>query len=119
MEHSDIDLAERVLAFAKHEIPPPRPNNISLETDLRTDLRILWEDAGAMLATFFLTFKVDRGDFDFGRYFPNEGGLLWNLAAKLSGKSRPTAAPKKLTVRMLVRAAEVGTWHSEVIEGSG
>jgi hypothetical protein len=115
MDKRNSDIAERVLAFVSDEVPPPRPNNISIDTDLRTDLRMLWEDAEAMLSKFFVTFNVDQGDFDFSRYFPNEGGLLLNLAARLSGKRRLGMQPEKLTVGMLARAAEAGIWHAQEI----
>ncbi len=118
-DESQTDILERVLAFVRAEVPPPGTNNISIDTDLRADLRMLWEDAEAMLAKFFATFKVEHGDFDFGRYFPNEGGLLFNLAASLAGKRRPRLQPEKLTVGMLVRAAEAGIWHTDEIGGSG
>jgi len=118
MNEPASDLANLVLAFVKREVHPPGTNNISLDTDLRTDLRMLWEDAEAMLSKFFVTFKVDQGDFDFSRYFPNEGGLLFNLAARLSGKRRPGMQPEKLTVGMLARAAKAGIWHSQEIGAS-
>jgi len=119
MDEPGSDVAQRVLDFVKHEVAPPGSSKIAFETDLRTDLRMIWEDAEAMLAKFFATFKVDQGDFDFSRYFPNEGGLLLNLAARLSGKRRPKMQPEKLTVGMLARAAESGSWHAEETGGSG
>lgn len=98
---------ERLFEFILREIPPPLPCDLSLETDLRRDLRMAEEDADEFLAKFFQDFSVAPGDFDFTRYFPSEG--LWFFGRK-------RAAPVSLTLGMLLRAARDGRWDTAAIE---
>ena len=110
----DKEVVDRVVAFVSRENPPPifsklSPKEIGLETDLRSDLRMLEEDAGAMLEKFFQEFSVKNTDFDLSRYFPPEG--LWLLP---SIKKRQI--PVRLTIGMLVKAAKNNEWATVVIE---
>lgn len=111
----DKEVVDRVLAFVSRENPPSifsklSPKEISLETDLRSDLRMLEEDAGAMLEKFFQEFSVRNTDFDLSRYFPPEG--LWLLPSFKKPK-----IPIRLTVGMLVKAAKDNEWVTVAIEG--
>jgi hypothetical protein len=98
---------EQLFAFIRREIPPPLPPGLSVDTDLRHDLRMAEEDADEFLAKLFQEFSIAPGDFDFTRYFPSEG--LW-----LFGRKR--AAPAPLTLGMLLRAARDGVWDTATIE---
>jgi hypothetical protein len=110
----DKNLADQVIAFVHRENPPPilfrlSSKEISLATDLRTDLRMLEERSEVMLEKFFREFSVRNVDFDLSRYFPPEG--LWLLP---SFKKPPTPTP--LTIKMLVKAAKNNEWITEAIE---
>jgi Protein of unknown function (DUF1493) len=110
---------EGVLAFIRREVPPALlfgdlTARMTEGTDLRNDLRMAEEDADEFLAKLFREFSIAPGDFDFTRYFPSEG--LWLLPTFGLGKGRP--APRRLTIGMLVRAAETGVWHTSTIEGA-
>ncbi len=91
-----------IIAFIRHEVPRPRPADITPGTELERDLRLVWEDAEALLVKFFARFGVDHRQFRFDRYYAQPRYFLFNF-----GK-RPQTQP--LTVRMLVDAAERGAW---------
>jgi hypothetical protein len=48
----DAAIAEKVMAFVRKEVPWPKWKKFTLETDLRTDLRMIWEDAEERLCSF-------------------------------------------------------------------
>ena len=108
------ELLDQILAFVRRENPPSifsklSPKEIGLATDFRTDLRMLEEDAGGMLKKFFEDFSVKNIDFDLSRYFPPEG--LWLLPSV-----KKPRAPIRLTIGMLVKAAENNEWVTAAIE---
>ena len=100
-------ILERVVEFLQKEIPSPRPAHLTMETDLRKNLRMADEDADELLAKFFQQFEVLHGNFDHTRYFPSEGLLFFRWK---------TPSPVPLTIGMLVKAACDGVWDSEKIE---
>jgi hypothetical protein len=81
---------------------------------LDEDLRLLPEDAAALIADVFDRFSIAHGDFDFNRYFAWTGikiPFVTNWLLKRWGvvehqKSEP------LTLSMLQRAAELKVWDS-------
>jgi len=107
MKLSGPDALAQTLAFANKEIPAPR-GSLAAGTDLRADLRMIWEDAESFADTFFRAFEVDPGDFEIGRYFPREGSLL----TAVTGLWRKPAPPPRLTLGMFAQAAADGVWNS-------
>lgn len=98
---------DQLFAFIRREIPPPLRTDLTIDTDLRRDLRMAEEDADEFIAKLFQEFSIAAGDFDFTRCFPSEG--LW-----LFGRKR--SAPVPLTLGMLLRAARDGIWSTAAIE---
>lgn len=107
-------VTNQVFTFIHKELPPPifsglSPKKISLTTDLRTDLRMLGEDAEPMIEKFFQEFSIKNLDFDLLRYFPPEG--LW-----LFPSFKKRQIPIRLTIGMLVKAAKNNEWNTSEIE---
>jgi hypothetical protein len=78
------------------------------------DLEMAPEAAADLVTDFFERFAVDRGDFDFNRYFPWQGIRIPFLTKWLLkvwgvvdyGQSEP------LTLGMFQRAIELGKWDT-------
>ena len=73
----------------------------------------LFADLG--LEAFSEKFSVEVGDFDFDRYFGSEGFSPIDLFVKLARRHPPRRC---LTLSMLAKAAELGTWKTKTIEDS-
>lgn len=74
------------------------------ETELIKDLEITGVDADEFMNSFFKTFGVQIGDFDFCEYFEGEGFLSF-----FAFKNKKT---KPITLEMLEKAARKGVWKS-------
>lgn len=96
------DMMHAVIRFIEQEVPPPRPKAITAATDLRTDLRMIWEDVDTMLERFSREFRIDLSRLDLTRYFPSERFSLFRL--------RRAPKPPRLTIGMLADAAQRGAW---------
>jgi hypothetical protein len=96
----------RLIEFIRTEVPPPLLTTLSASTDLRKDLRMAEEDADEILCKLFQVFAIQRGDFNFTRYFPSEGLCFFGR--------QPKAVP--LTIGMLLQAACAGVWNTQTIE---
>ena len=105
---------ERVIAFIRSQVPPPRRDVISADTDLRMDLRMIWEDAEILMRSFFTSFSVSPGDFQIAHYFPLEGSLLTALLCGFARRKPVQTAP--LTVGMLAAALRAKEWRSADLE---
>ncbi|MDR2155977.1 MAG: DUF1493 family protein [Burkholderiaceae bacterium] len=99
--------SEHIFAFIRREVPPPLFTKLSENTDLRRNLRMAEEDADDLLAKFFQEFSVALGDFEFTRYFPSEGLMLFG---------RKRSAPAPLTLGMMLQAARNGIWDTATIQ---
>jgi len=108
---------EALEAFVRKEAAIPDKRRITEQTSLSDDLGQTGDDADIFMERFFARFDVDRGDYDFGRYFLMEGeGLLYHALRKyLLGKPH-TFRRHALTVGMLNKAISLGTWDCEAIE---
>ncbi|WP_431223418.1 DUF1493 family protein [Serratia sp. L9] len=73
---------------------------MSLETDLRQDLKIIYEDACDLFAFYFNNWKVELGNFSIDRYFSPE----------YLGSSAPEKPLEPITVGMLVESAKAARW---------
>lgn len=83
---------------------------ITIKTDLRNDMRMMWEDAEELMEDYFKQFNVDPANYSLINYFPNEGSfLIPNFL--LPKDARPTnKPPMPLTVNMLIESAKSGRW---------
>ncbi|HVE08296.1 MAG TPA: DUF1493 family protein [Paraburkholderia sp.] len=106
---------EELESFIRKEacIAPTKP--ISPQSTVEHDLGQQGDDADTFMQRFFEVFRVDRGDYDFHRYFLMEGeGILYHLLMKLSNKPH-SFGRETLTVGMLHRALVSGKWNSEAL----
>ena len=103
-------------------------NEMQLSTRIVEDLGIDGIEAHYFMVSYFETFPIDEGDFDFRIYFNDETPvsliipailfvffrfLIWQL---LLGKPvrKPTTVP--VTLAMLQQAIDDGVWNCERIE---
>ena len=88
-----------------------RKPKITLETNLSTGkYPWAWEDAQEILEEYFEKFHVDRGNFSFIKYWPNEETFMpLNFLRKKENKYR-YIEPLPLTIEMLVASAKAGYW---------
>jgi hypothetical protein len=77
---------------------------LTLETDLDTDLGIDALEVEDLMNDFFEKFKVDRGNFRIETYYPDEP-FSWNPFKKFS----PIPVPD-FTIGMLIESAKAGRW---------
>ncbi|WP_262144042.1 DUF1493 family protein [Serratia ficaria] len=73
---------------------------VTLETDLRRDLKIIYEDAEELFTYYFDTWKIAPEQFSIDRYFNPE----------YLGSPKPDKPLESITVRMLIESAKVGRW---------
>lgn len=73
---------------------------VTAETDLRLDLKIVYEDAEELFAHYFKAWNVAPEQFGIDRYFNPE----------YLGSPEPVTPLEKVTVNMLIESAKVGRW---------
>lgn len=84
---------------------------VSPSDSLEDDLDITGDEADGFMGKFFEHFPVKPGDYEFGRYFPEEGVNLFSiLAMPFSKKQRKKYEKASLTVGMLKLVIELGVW---------
>ncbi|WP_454765173.1 DUF1493 family protein [Cupriavidus campinensis] len=100
-----------LIAFIRKEVGLPAYQHI-LDTDrLEEDLDLTGDEAFEFMERFFEHFCIARGDYEFQRYFNEEGfSLLVILAMPFSKKIRQKYDREPLTVGMLEQAVEAGVW---------
>ena len=72
-------------------------------TDVQTDLNIYGDDAAELIILLRDRFKVDFSSFEIDQYFKGEGFSFKEFLGL-----RPKAVYRKLLIKDLVRAVEVG-----------
>ncbi|KKA63569.1 acyl carrier protein [Tatumella morbirosei] len=84
-----------------------KKKNLTPTTDLDSDLRLEDDEALALMDEFFMTFKVDRGNFSISTYYPPEPALrdLLNPFCKSNIPQVPD-----FTIGMLIESAIAGRW---------
>lgn len=97
----------RVLPFFK------KPQ-LTLETSLSTG-RYPWtdEDAIDILKDYFIQFNVDKRNFSFNKYWPNEEIFLPLNFLRSKENKWKWIEPEPLTLKMLVESAKAGYWIYE------
>lgn len=73
---------------------------VTLDTRLREDLKIGWDDGDDAINTYLEKWSVDPGDMEFTHYF----------APEFLGSKIPDPPLKTITIRMLVESAKAGRW---------
>lgn len=92
-------------------LPFFRKPAVTLETSLSTG-KYPWSggDASEILDDYFARFQVDRKNFLFRKYWPNEEVFMpLNFLRSKENKWR-WIEPEPLTLKMLVESARVGHW---------
>lgn len=85
---------------------------------LEDDLDLTGDDAGDFMGKFFERFPVKYGDYEFHRYFSEEGFNLFSiLLLSFSKKQRKKYEKEALTVGMLEHAIHLGVWDSKRLAG--
>ncbi|MGU3781827.1 DUF1493 family protein [Burkholderia metallica] len=108
---------ETLEAFVRKEAAVSDKERITERTSLSDDLSQTGDDADLFMERFFERFGVDRGDYDFERYFLMEcEGLLYHVLRKYLLRKPHTFQRQALTVSMLHKAISLGTWDSKAIE---
>lgn len=83
------------------------PDDASLSTG---ENGVLPEEAGDFFEEYADSLQVDMTDFDFRKYFPNEGVRFLPNAILPKYMRSDNHKPEPLTVRMLIECAEAGRW---------
>jgi hypothetical protein len=79
----------------------------TLDTSLSTGDHVWASETGAdIMNEYFEKFDVDRANFDFYRYWPEETFILYALFTCGKGDDEP----EPLTLRMLIESAKAGAW---------
>ncbi|OPJ91457.1 hypothetical protein B1R44_24780 [Serratia marcescens] len=73
---------------------------VTPETDLRHDLKIIYEDAEELFANYFHRWGVASAQFRIDRYFNPE----------YLGSPEPETPLENITVNMLIESAKAGRW---------
>lgn len=101
-----LNIEHEILSFIKRNYSRKKfllwghVNPVTLETDLRQDLKVIYEDAGDLFTYFFHNWKVDFANFSIDKYFSPE----------YLGSALPNKPLEPITVGMLVESAKAGRW---------
>lgn len=84
---------------------------MTLETSLSTG-QYPWadEDAMVIIDQYFLTFNVDKRNFVFRKYWPNEETFMPLNCLRPKENKWKWMEPEPLTLKMLVESAKAGYW---------
>lgn len=110
------DAWSKLHAFTEKEGGPgPGKTVISRSDSLFDDLHLEGDDANEFMEKFFATFPVERGDYDFYRYFSEEGFNVFEVLPLLfSKKARAKAKKEPLILSTLEHAIQSGKFDSSV-----
>lgn len=95
---------ELVRPYAGVYLFSSEPVELTLESDLDTDLDLEDLDASDLIDTFFRELHVQRGNFKIETYYPDIP-FSWNPFKK----TEPVPVPA-FTIGMLVESAKAGKW---------
>ncbi len=105
-----------LVAFIREEacISPKKP--ITDDMDVVYSLGQHGDDADEFMEKYFDTFEVDRGDYDFRRYFFMEGeGLISHLFQKFILRRPHSLKRETMTVGMLYKAILHRKWDCNAL----
>jgi hypothetical protein len=105
---------EELESFIRKEAGVGNKKILAKSDTLERDLDITGDDAEDFMGNFFLTFKVDHGDFSLDQYFSGEGFNPFEMIAMIfSKKTRQKYDKEPVTLGMLEAAVLAGVWNSE------
>ncbi|RDU96080.1 DUF1493 family protein [Trinickia dinghuensis] len=109
---------EDLESFVRREACISSKKTISAKSTVEDDLGQQGEEADEFMQHFFELFGIDRGDYDFRRYFLMEGeGILYHLTMKLLRRPH-TFKREAITLGMLHSALINGKWDAEALARS-
>ncbi|SMG55295.1 DUF1493 family protein [Paraburkholderia susongensis] len=104
---------ESLELFVRQEARLPAKKPVTPDMSVENDLGQQGDDADIFMQRFFESFGIDRGDYDFHRYFLMEGeGLLYHFLTRHVLRRQHSLKREPLTVRMLHKALLSGKWDS-------
>ncbi|WP_233805623.1 DUF1493 family protein [Paraburkholderia sp. HP33-1] len=107
-------------SFVRKEACISSKKSIAPEMTIVDDLGQQGDDADIFMERFFEVFCIDRGDYDFHRYFLMEGeGFLYHLILKHIMRKNHSIKREPLTIEMLHRAIINGKWNSGALSVRG
>lgn len=102
-----------LILFIRQETGLPENRQIFRTDRVEDDLDLTGDEAFEFMEKFFEHFGIARGDYEFQRYFNEEGfNLFVILAMPFSKKIRKKYDREPLTVGMLDQAVEAGVWRT-------
>ncbi|KVM07261.1 hypothetical protein WL40_03375 [Burkholderia ubonensis] len=105
-----------LVAFIRQEACMPSKKPITDDMDVVHSLGQHGDDANDFMEKFFETFTVDRGDYDFCRYFFMEGeGFISHLFKKYILRKPHSLKRETVTVGMLHKAALNHKWDCKAL----
>lgn len=106
---------EDLEAFVRKEARISPKKAITPESTVGRDLGQHGDDADEFMQHFFEVFYLDRGDYNFHRYFLMEGeGILYHFIMRLMRKPH-SFKRETMTVGMLHQALINGKWDSAAL----
>lgn len=110
---------EALEVFVRHEAGLSSTHHLAASTTIEDELGITGDDAIAFMTHFFETFPIQTGDFDFNRYFCEEGFNPFEIVLLFFSKNRRQKYIKvPLTLEMLYLAISDGKWNIERLEST-
>ncbi|WP_028227612.1 DUF1493 family protein [Paraburkholderia ferrariae] len=110
-------------AFFRKEAGVPDKLEILPSSVIEDDFGITGDDANILMDAFFREFPVERGDYDFHRYFEMEASGFpipfldkW-IKRRILGARQYVR--QSLNVSMLQRAIDRGIWDSQSLQERG
>lgn len=104
---------ESLESFVRQEACISPKKKVTPGMSVEDDLGQQGDDADLFMQRFFEAFGIDRGDYDFHRYFLMEGeGLLYHFLSKYVMRRKHSLTREPLTVGMLHEALLSGKWDS-------
>ena len=105
-----------LVAFIREEACISSKKPITDDMDVVYSLGQHGDDADEFMEKYFNIFNVDRGDYDFRRYFFMEGeGFISHLFQKYILKKPHSLKRETMTVRMLYKAILQRKWNCEAL----
>lgn len=105
-----------LVAFIREEACISSKKPITDDMDVVYSLGQHGDDADEFMDKFFDTFKVDRGDYDFRRYFFMEGeGFISHFFQKFILRRPHSLKRETMTVGMLHKAILNKKWDCEAL----
>lgn len=98
VEKEIVDFIDRSYNTKKYFLFGPK-KSITLDTNIRDDLKLVYEDNVEMMDSYFQRWRVERAGFNILDYFNPE----------FLGSREPDPH-KPLTLRMLAASARAGKW---------